>query len=309
MLATPTFHHVHLNSTDPERAVDFYVAQFATSKKATWQGLPAVAAPNDVLLVFSKVDAPPATEPQTALWHFGWHVPDARKSLETYRSRPEVTLRPLYTGDGDGSVEISSDTWPGAGGVLGLTAAQIAEAKATGVQPKRGAGFSYMDGPDGVLVEYSGNHGPERFNHVHLYQNDPFCALLWYQEHLDAQPMEGRGTPADMTEANCKVARGADPTWPSLTREGMYRTPRAGVTFSDVAFMWYPPQRDAPLASPRGHVVDHIGLGVSDLDAWAKKLHGEGVKFLEEPYTVGNARALMIEGPSGEALELVEANA
>ena len=54
MLATPTFHHLHLNSTDPQRAVDFYLAQFATSKKATWQGLPAVAAPNDVLLVMSN---------------------------------------------------------------------------------------------------------------------------------------------------------------------------------------------------------------------------------------------------------------
>jgi len=35
-------------------------------------------------------------------------------------------------------------------------------------------------------------------------------------------------------------------------------------------------------------------------------LRGEGVRFLEEPYTLGDTRAVMIEGPSREALELVE---
>jgi hypothetical protein len=40
---------------------------------------------------------------------------------------------PLYTGDDGGAVFVSSDTWPGTGGVLGLTQAQIADAKARGV--------------------------------------------------------------------------------------------------------------------------------------------------------------------------------
>jgi hypothetical protein len=35
-------------------------------------------------------------------------------------------------------------------------------------------------------------------------------------------------------------------------------------------------------------------------------LRGEGVKFLEEPYELGDTRAVMIEGPSREAIELVE---
>ena len=36
------------------------------------------------------------------------------------------------------------------------------------------------------------------------------------------------------------------------------------------------------------------------------KLRSEGVKFLGEPYQLGDTRAVMIEGPSREALELVE---
>lgn len=306
MLPTPNFHHLHLNSVDPDAAIDFYTTQFPSASKTTWAGQPALKSPNNVLVLFTKVDTPPATQPHTAIWHFGWHVTDARRSLETYKSRSELKLLPLYTTDEGESVLISSDTWPSTAGVLGLTKAQIADARATGLQPKGGAGFAYMEGPDGAIVEYAGNHPAERFNHLHLWQDDPFCAQLWYQKHLNAPVMQGRTSPTPMTEANCKVARGADRTWPSLEREGMFRTPRAAVMFGDVALTWYPRQSDAPLASPRGHVVDHIGLGVTDVDAWIDKLRSEDVTFLEGPYEFGDSRAVMIEGPSHEALELVE---
>ena len=126
MLPTPSFHHLHLNSVDPDAAIDFYVRQFASTSKTTWGGLPALQSPNNVLLLFNKVDTAPAISPQSAIWHFGWYVTDVRKNLETYQSRPEVELLPLYTTDEGGSVLISSDTWPGVGGMLGLTKAQIA---------------------------------------------------------------------------------------------------------------------------------------------------------------------------------------
>src|SRR5262249_55971854 len=135
-LPAPGFHHLHLNSVDPDAAVDFYVRQFASTSKTSWGGFPALASPNNVLILFSKVDAPPTTTPQSAIWHFGWHVTDVRKSLATYQARPDVKLLPLYTTDEGGSVPISSDTWPPTGSVLGLTRTEIAEAKAKGVKPK-----------------------------------------------------------------------------------------------------------------------------------------------------------------------------
>ena len=63
---------------------------------------------------------------------------------------------------------------------------------------------------------------------------------------------------------------------------------------------------DRPLVSTRGHLVDHFALSVTNLGAWIAKLRREGVKFLEQPYKIGNTRAVMIEGPSREAIELVE---
>jgi catechol 2,3-dioxygenase-like lactoylglutathione lyase family enzyme len=302
MLATPGFHHLHLNSVDPDRAIAFYTRQFPSTAKSSWGGFAALASPNDVLVLFSKVAEPPPSLPQSAIWHFGWHVTDARASLAAYRTRPEVELLPLYTTDEGGSVPISSDTWPNVGGVLGLTRAQIAEAKANRAQPPGGGGFAYMRGPDEALVEYAGNHPAERFNHVHLYQEDPIAALDWYRTHLNA-PLRPGYAPAAAPDG---ARRGPDRTWPALGRDGMFRTPRAGVEFGDVSMMWYANQGDAPLAPSRGQLQDHIALSVTDLDAWVEKLQSEGVVFLEEPYPLGDTRAVMIEGPSREALELVE---
>lgn len=61
-----------------------------------------------------------------------------------------------------------------------------------------------------------------------------------------------------------------------------------------------------PAGSTRGHLIDHYALSVADLDAWLAKLTTERVTILEPPYTIGGLRAFMIEGPSREAIELVE---
>src|SRR6185437_6944190 len=90
-LPAPGFHHLHLNSVDPDAAIGFYVRQFPSSAKARWGGLPALAAPNNVLVLFTRVATAPPTAPQSAIWHFGWHVTDTRASLESYKTRADVT--------------------------------------------------------------------------------------------------------------------------------------------------------------------------------------------------------------------------
>ncbi len=306
MLPTPGFHHLHLNSVDPGAAIDFYVRQFPSTKKGSWGGHPALFSPNNVMILFDKVDAPPPTSPQSAIWHFGWHVADAQTTVRSFRERPDVVMRPLYTSDEGETVLISSDTWPGEAGALGRTKAEIAEARAKNIQPTRRGGFAYMSGgPEDALFEIAGDYPSERFNHVHMWHEHPFCALLWYKTHLNA-PVRAGFPDTDLTDANCRVPRGEDRTWPALNREGMFRTPRAGVEFGDVVLTWYANQGAEPLVSSRGQMQDHIGLSVADLDAWIDKLKGEAVRFLDGPYRLGDARAVMIEGPSREAIELVE---
>ncbi len=291
MLSTPGFHHLHLRSVDPEAAIDFYTRHFPTTRKTRWGGMPALESPNNVLILFEKVDRPPPTEPQSAIWHFGWHVQDSQATVARFKEQPDVTMRPLYTTDEGGSVLISSDTWPSIG--------------ARGIQPTRKGGFAYMSGgPEDALFEIAGDYPTERFNHVHMWHEQPFCALLWYKKHLNAPVRQGFAD-TDLGDDNCRVERGADRTWPALNREGMFRTPRAGVEFGDVVITWYMNQGDQPLAPSRGQMQDHFGLSVTDLDAWIAKLTDEGVP-VEGPYALGDTRAVMLEGPSREGIELVE---
>ena len=306
-LAPPRFHHIELNSTDPEGAIAFYRKEFPTTSRTVWQGMPALASPQNVLVVFHKVArAPDADADTTAYWHFGWNVADSRASLEIFRSQNILT--PFYTDEAGDFVGISSDTYPYPPGVPGRTRAQLAEAKAQNLQPSGRGGNGYINGPDGAVIEFTGNQ-PERIDHVHMWQDDPVCAQLWYQAHLAATPRRaGRGgveTPLPSAE-NCRTARGAEHSWPSLTKNGTYRSPTGGVSFSGVAMNWYPNQGDRPLAPTRGHLIDHVGLSVSDLDAWVAKLKAENVTFLEQPHALGTTRAAMIEGPSHEEIELVE---
>ena len=140
-LPAPGFHHLHLNSVDPDAAIAFYIRQFPASSKTVWGGLSALKAPTNVLILFTKVDTPPVADSlATAFWHFGWQVTDVRKKLEFYQSHPEVTLSPEYTTVDGEIVYVSSDTIPG-------TRAQIDEAKAKGVKPAGGRGVMYTPTP------------------------------------------------------------------------------------------------------------------------------------------------------------------
>jgi catechol 2,3-dioxygenase-like lactoylglutathione lyase family enzyme len=307
-LPAPGFHHLHLNSVNPEATIEFYTKAFPSTSKGTFAGQPALRSPNNVLVLFNKVAAPPATQPPTAFWHFGWHVTDVRATLDRFL-KANIPLLPLYTGEGTRTVFVSSDTYPGSGGVLGLTATGVADAKAKGIKPAGGAGFAYLRGPDDALVEYQGNMPVERFNHLHMYQDQPYCAQLWYRAHLNVAAAASAQATASQarTEANCRVERGPDKTLPALDWDGMYRTPSVtSTTFGDVSLFWYMNQGSTPAGPTRGHLMDHYAVSVADLDAWLTKLEGERVTILERPYTIGGLRAFMIEGPSREAIELVE---
>ena len=223
-----------------------------------------------------------------------------------------------YTGPKGATVDFSSDTFPGF-----LTTPQVEEAKRNGVQPTRRGGYFNWYGPDGVVMETT--DGPsERYTIVGMFEEQPYCAWFWYRQHLFAadQPAGARGGAggrggadavrgpaqgASPSEDNCRVSRGSEVSWPSTYKRGHHRVPPPQfVYFGDVTLRWYMNQEDRPLVSTRGQLMDHIALSVNDLDAWIGKLKSDKVKLLEQPYKFGNGRALMIEGPSLEAIELVE---
>jgi catechol 2,3-dioxygenase-like lactoylglutathione lyase family enzyme len=288
------FHHVHLNSVDPAAAAEYYSKPFTSASRTTFGGYDAVKTGN-IYLLFTKVTTPPPTQPQSAVWHFGWNTPDSRQYMDKFRAL-KLEIAPMVSAYDGGLVDMSSDALPGY-----LTKAQIDEARTKGVQPSRSGGFGYLRGPDGVLIENAGNFPVERFNHVHLFHRDPLCAILWYASHLGGST-GGRGVAA--TPSDCRRPY-SEPTWLAFAKEGMVREPSGNVLFDDISLSMRP-WPAAPLVSSRGQVVDHIALSVGDLDATVARLRSEGVRILEPPHPWAGTRAAMIEGPDLLAIELVE---
>jgi hypothetical protein len=327
----PSFHHIHMNSVNPAAAIQEFLEIYPASTKVMVGGFEGLKSANNVTMLFTRVTAPPpapgpdritAAAPQTAFWHHVWSAQSARAVLARLRAQDPAFDRkrfiPQYVGPEGDTVDFSSDTLSGF-----LTTSQLAEARRKGLTPTHTGGYFNWYGPDGVVMETSEQGGVEAYRIVGMFQEQPYCALLWYREHLHAaeNPASARGAvdgqgragsgaaagPSSTTSGpDCRVSRGTDVSWPSTYRRGHYRIPPAqSVYFDDVQLRWYMNQEDRPLASTRGQLMDHLALGVSDFDGWIARLKRENVKFLEPPYRFGATRAVMIEGPGREAIELV----
>jgi catechol 2,3-dioxygenase-like lactoylglutathione lyase family enzyme len=307
-LDAPGFHHIHLNVTDPDAEIAFHTRHFPSTARGEMFGAPALKAGGLWLLFNRESKAAPKT-PQSAFWHYGWNVADPVGTWTRYKAEG-APLLPLYAPDG-ASVTHSSEWYPGL-----LTRADLPAAVAKGIRGGS-TGFGYLRGPSGQRIEFAPGApaGVERMNHVHMYQEQPYCAEIWYRTHLNARvsPASRRGMkagdatwkPPDVDEANCRVAPG-EPSWLALEPQGTIRQPAAGVIFDDVEMNWYQRQGNAPLASSKGQAIDHVGLTVRDLGAWHAKLRAERVTIVSGPYRLGGTNALLLEGPSRERIELVE---
>ena len=316
------FHHVHLNSVDPEAAAAYYPKPFAkTATKTTFNGGPAVKTGN-IYILFNKVSRPPTNEltgPQTSVWHFGWNTPNSREYNANFR-KMGLTIAQMWNGsDADAKlVDLSGDVPNGPNGFP--TQEQVLELRAKGakVDPSvTPGGFGYLRGPDGVMIENAQSGNEERFNHVHMYHEHPACAMQWYATHLGAVIPQGRGGgpgrgaapagPTPGTSSDCTNPRTvySPPTFPSFAKGGFVRDPAGGVTIDDISISMRP-WPGGGLASTRGRLYDHWAVSTADLDKTVTRLKGEGVKFLEEIHPWGSMRAAMIEGPDRIAIEIVE---
>ena len=73
----PTFHHIHVNSVDPERALDWWETFWPAGRRTTVAGLPAFEA-DGVYLLYTAVDEPAP----------GAFDPDRRQSVPRARFGP-----------------------------------------------------------------------------------------------------------------------------------------------------------------------------------------------------------------------------
>jgi hypothetical protein len=108
-LSTPLFHHVHQNSPDPRAAIAAFQKLFPALARVTIGGFEGLQIADGASILFTKVTAPPPTQPQSAFLRHVFSVGDIRELVGHLHSIG-IDIRPLYTIDGT-TVEVSSETY------------------------------------------------------------------------------------------------------------------------------------------------------------------------------------------------------
>lgn len=269
------FHHLHLNTTDPQAAIDFYTSKF-DSEKARFAGLLDAVWAQKSWMLFTKVSSPPPWELTSAVWHFGWGAEDMKATYQKQLDSGTKFFTPL--------TDISDIT--GNKGATGLFY------------------YAYVQGPDHALIELNtAQH--HRFGHLHLFSEDPVSAGEWYMKHLGAIR---RSTAPPSREP--RFYRDV-PIGPSMS----LMMDNVNMIIYPIAYSRkvYPEhwKNQTEMSSTKGRVVDHVGFSVDDLPAAIEKLRKDGVKITDEIKSVagGKVKYAFIEGPDKMRIELVEGHA
>jgi catechol 2,3-dioxygenase-like lactoylglutathione lyase family enzyme len=260
------FHHVHLNTVDPEAAIEFYTTKFKAEKQkfagrqdAVWTG--------DSWLLFTKVNAPPPSDTVSGIWHIGWGAEDMKATYQKQVDSGTKFQTPL--------MDISD---------------QVGAAANSGRFFK-----AYVDGPDHAIIELN-TASHHNFGHVHLFSADPPAAGEWYMTHLGIKGRVSRNT---RIYQNTAIAPSASLT---ANHVSLFIYPMEYLNGAG----YEPFKGREELAPTRGRVIDHLGFAVDDVDQAVAKLKAAGVKVTEEPRTVGQIKSAFVEGPDQVAIELIE---
>lgn len=332
-LPMPKFHHIRINSVDPEKSLAWYAQYWPSGKKTTYAGLPAFTDDKGFYLLYQKVSkqAPGAFDrtaqrsmPQSAFWTFGSTFAGA--DITAFRERigkldpKQFQLVTLYGGPEGKQTALHSTALPSGGQLLTGTAIKEQVAK-NAPAPTGGLDFGYLVDPDGMLVEVTSGNTEGFRAHTHFWGERPLCTANWHVEHLGATHPATRNTFDNGLRFEggkwdpCDVPVG-EITFPTYMQRGQLRIPAGNARVADASWLWYPrqcrsgrcgPGNDQPLARSRGQVVDRIGIAYPDLNAVIAHLKATNVPIVEGPYKFGDTRAVLIEDPDGLAFELIEA--
>ena len=265
------FHHLHLNSTDPKAAIDFYTTKF-DAEKATFAGLMnAVWAQKSWILV-SKAAAAPPSDVVSTIWHFGWGAEDMKATYQkqldsgTKFATPITDISDIGGGTQDGRVFLR----------LRVGSGQRAD-----------------------RAEYRANH--HHFGHLHLLSENPVAAGEWYAKHFGVKP---RSSAAVHMYRDVQIG----PSSSFMMDDVNVIIYPMEYAISSHMPGW---ENRKTFESTKGRVVDHIGISVANVDDAIAKLRKDGVTVIAEPKSVagGRIKYAFIEGPDKMQIEIIEGRA
>ncbi|MBO0858149.1 MAG: VOC family protein [Chloracidobacterium sp.] len=266
------FHHLHLNTTDPKGAIDFYTSKFDCEKAKFAGAFDAVWAQKSWLM-FNKVEKAPSSELTSAIWHFGWGAEDMKAAYEKQVASGTKFFTQL--------TDISD----------------ISNANA----PPGSFYYAYVEGPDKALIEINtARH--HHFGHLHLFSADPVAAGEWYAKYFGAKRLGNRPPSREPRfYRNFQIGPSA-----SLMMDNV-NIIIFPVEYSkkDYAEQW---KGKTEIESTKGHVIDHVGFSFANLTEALEKLRKDGVKVTDEIRSVagGKIKFAFIEGPDKIRIELIE---
>jgi catechol 2,3-dioxygenase-like lactoylglutathione lyase family enzyme len=182
-LSDAHFHHLHLNSTDPKAAIDFYTTKF-DAEKALFAGVMDAVWTQKSWILVNKVAAAPPSEIVSTIWHFGWGAED---------------MKATYQKQSDSGTKFATP---------------ITDISDIGGGTKMGTFFyAYVLGPDNALIELNtANH--HHFGHIHLLSENPVAAGEWYAKHFGVKP---RSTAQARTYRDVQIAPSASFTMDNVS--------------------------------------------------------------------------------------------
>ena len=153
------FHHVALNVTDPEGAIEFLTKRF-DCEAATLAGKEDAVWAQKFWILFNKVAKQPPYEIVSAIWHIGWGAEDMKATYQKQLDLGTPFQTPL--------TDISK------------------------LANFNGFYYAYVDGPNHALIELNtAQH--HRFGHMHFLSDDPIAAGQWYAGHFGIRVRKGSG--------------------------------------------------------------------------------------------------------------------
>jgi catechol 2,3-dioxygenase-like lactoylglutathione lyase family enzyme len=260
------FHHVHLNTTDPDAAVAFYTTKFKATKEK-FAGLRDAVWTGDSWLLFNKVNTPPPSDTISGIWHIGWGGEDMKDVYQKQIDSGTKFQTPL--------TDIS--------GING------------GAENTGRFFYAYVDGPDHALIELNtANH--HNFGHVHMFSADPVATGEWYTKHFG---VKARLQKDARSYRNNQIAPAAFITFNHVS---MIVYPVEYLTSTG----YEPYKGRKELAPTRGRVIDHLGFAVDNVEEAVAHMKAAGVKVTAEPRAAGQIKFAFIEGPDQVGIELIE---
>ncbi|HKV39701.1 MAG TPA: hypothetical protein VJX67_10850, partial [Blastocatellia bacterium] len=264
------FHHVHMNSTGPAAAIQFYTSKFDCEKRRFAGLMDGVWAQKSWIL-FNKVKVPPPWTLTSAIWHIGWGAEDMKVTYQKQLDSGTKFFTPIS--------DISDlANYPG-------------------------FYYAYVDGPDHALIELNtATH--HHFGHLHLFSEDPVSAGLWYMKYFGAIR---RGDATKPPSREVRNYRGFQ-VGPSMSL--MMDNVNIIIFPVELSKQSYPDQWKGveEIAPTQGRAIDHIGLAVDGLPAVVRTLRNNGVKVTSDIHSIAGTKLkhAFIEGPDKIRIELVE---